>query len=136
VAALRMACSLWHELGAPYQIARTRALLARAYRELDDHDGAEREAAAAREFFAKVGAEPDLRAIDGDDVPPAGLTVRELEVLRAVATGASNREVAEALFISEKTVARHLANIFTKIGVASRAAATAFAFDHGITTRR
>jgi DNA-binding CsgD family transcriptional regulator len=131
VAALRLACTAWHELDAPYEVARTRVLLAAAYAALDDHDAAARERAAARECFARVGAIPELRALEEEpDAPPAGLTAREVEVLRQVATGASNREIADALFISEKTVARHLSNIFTKIGVASRSAATAFAFDH------
>jgi DNA-binding NarL/FixJ family response regulator len=63
-----------------------------------------------------------------------GLTARQIEVLRLVAGGRSNREVAAELYLSEKTVSRHLTNIFTKIGVSSRAAATAFAYEHGVVT--
>jgi DNA-binding NarL/FixJ family response regulator len=59
-----------------------------------------------------------------------GLTAREVQVLRLIAGGHSNREIADALFISEHTVARHVQNIFAKLSVSSRAAATAFAYSH------
>jgi DNA-binding CsgD family transcriptional regulator len=129
---LRLAFASWQELGVPYEVARTRALLARAYRMLGDDDAAAREAAAARKAFAEVGADPDLRALDAVDAPPGGLTRREVEVLRLVAAGQSNREVAAALVISEKTAARHVANIYAKLGISSRSAATSFAHEHAL----
>jgi DNA-binding NarL/FixJ family response regulator len=121
---LRMAASAWQELDAPYETARVRVLLAEAYRSLDDGAAADRELAAANAAFAKLGVGPGAEAKSA----PGGLTERELEVLRLVAMGKSNAEVAAELFLSAKTVARHLSNIFTKIGVSSRAAATAWAY--------
>ena len=140
LSALRMACSRWGELDAPYEQARCRVLLGRAYEQLDDHDGAARELAAARTCFERLGAATDLAALAPGDEPGATaaatddipLSPRELEVLRIVATGRTNREIAERLYLSEKTVARHVSNIFTKLGVSSRAAATAYAFSHGL----
>jgi DNA-binding NarL/FixJ family response regulator len=129
---LRLAVSTWQEFDVPYEVARTRALLAQAYRMLDDDDAAARESAAARRLFARVHADPDLRALDASDAPPGGLTRREVEVLRLVATGQSNREVAAGLVISEKTVARHIANIYAKLGISSRSAATSFAYEHAL----
>jgi DNA-binding CsgD family transcriptional regulator len=133
--ALRLASGVWQEIDAPYDMARCRVLLAEAYRQLDDRDAADRELAAARACFERLGAAADLRALDGDAPPsPGGLTSRELEVLRLVANGRTNREIAAALVISEKTVARHVANIFTKLGVSSRSAATAYAFANALVT--
>jgi DNA-binding NarL/FixJ family response regulator len=132
LAALRASCTIWHELGVPYEAARTAVLLADAYDALDDHDGATRERAAARDCFEQLGAAADLRALDGEARPSFGLTPRELEVLRLVAEGLRNRDIATTLFLSEKTVARHVSNIFTKLGVPSRAAATSFAYEHGL----
>jgi ATP/maltotriose-dependent transcriptional regulator MalT len=137
LASLRAGLADWSELDAPYEGARTRVLLADAYDQLGDHDTAERERAAARACFERLGAVAELRSMDeGRGVPAApdthGLTARELEVLRLVATGRSNREIAGDLVISEKTVARHVANIFTKLGVSSRSAATAFAYAHDL----
>jgi DNA-binding CsgD family transcriptional regulator len=129
---LRTAVSLWQGLDAPYEAARTRVLLAQAYRALDDDDAAVRECAAARACFERLGADADLRALDASPGVECGLSPRELEVLRLVATGLSNREIAETLVLSEKTVARHLSNIFTKLAVSSRSAATAYAFSHGL----
>ncbi|MET1000843.1 MAG: LuxR C-terminal-related transcriptional regulator [Acidimicrobiia bacterium] len=129
---LRAAFSLWHELDAPYEVARLQVLLAQAYRLLNDEDAAVREYALARSCFARLGALPDLRALEGGGVPPRGLTARELEVLKLIATGQTNRDVADALYISDKTVARHLANLYVKLGVSSRAAATAFAYEHDL----
>jgi DNA-binding NarL/FixJ family response regulator len=92
-----------------------------------------RECAAARSAFERIGAVADLRALDaGPEASPCGLTSREVEVLRLVAGGRTNREIAAALYISEKTVARHISNIFTKLEVSSRSAATAFAYEHKI----
>jgi DNA-binding CsgD family transcriptional regulator len=136
VKVLRQAWSAWHELGAPYDAAVTRVLIGRACRSLDDHDTAELEFGAARWTFDQLGARPDvarvaaLSARQGRDDVPGRLTRREVEVLRLVATGRTNRAIAGDLFLSEKTVARHVANIFTKIDVSSRAAATAYAYEH------
>jgi ATP/maltotriose-dependent transcriptional regulator MalT len=128
---LRSALTDWARLDVPYEAARCRVLLARACQEVGDGETAVLELAAAREVFDGLGARHDLAMIDrGRKRPtaPAGLTPREVEVLGLVATGASNREIAAELVLSEKTVARHVANIFVKIGVSSRAAATAFAY--------
>jgi DNA-binding CsgD family transcriptional regulator len=133
--ALSDACRMWTELEAPYEVGRVRLLLARAFSLLDDQDSADLELDAARVLFERLGAARDLAAIEelaGSRSQPGGLSRRETEVLGLVATGRTNREVAESLFISEKTVARHVSNIFTKLGVSSRTEATAFAFKHGI----
>jgi DNA-binding CsgD family transcriptional regulator len=132
--ALRAAWSAWQDIPAPYHAARCRVLIALACRALGDEDTAELELHAARWAFDELGAAPDVTTVDRlvrrppKDPRPGGLTLREVEVLRAVATGATNRSIAETLFLSEKTVARHVANIFTKLGVTSRSAATAFAY--------
>lgn len=137
LAGLRRALSIWNELGAPYEAARARVLVAAACRALGDEDTAALERAAARATFEAVGAA--ILRVDGDSagaeagpVDTHGLTGRELEVLRIVAQGKSNREVAVELVISERTVARHVQNIFVKLGVSSRTAASAFAFSHGL----
>jgi DNA-binding CsgD family transcriptional regulator len=129
---LRAAFAQWQELDMPHEAARTRVLLADAYRALHDDDAAARECDAARSCFAALGALPDLRALDDDCIPPGGLTARELEVLKLIATGRTNRDIADALYISEKTVARHLANMYVKLDVSSRAGATAYAYEQGI----
>jgi ATP/maltotriose-dependent transcriptional regulator MalT len=131
---LRQASVAWQELEAPYEVARARLLIALACRELGDEDAFALELDAARSAFEKLGATPDLAAVvaltgSGDT---HGLTDRELDVLRLVASGKSNKEIAAALVISEHTVARHLQNIFTKLDVPSRTAAGAFAFEHGL----
>jgi DNA-binding CsgD family transcriptional regulator len=133
--ALRRGCVAWGELEAPYEAARAGMLLALACEALGDMDAADAELARAREAFARLGAAPDVARIDAlrGGAPAAhGLTARELEVLALVAAGKSNREIAAALVISEHTVARHLQNIFAKLGVPSRTAATAFAFAHDL----
>ncbi|MDQ4503143.1 helix-turn-helix transcriptional regulator [Sinomonas sp. ASV322] len=136
VATLREASLAWHDLGMPYPEARTRAALGRCYAALEDDDAAALEVEAARATFERLGAAPDLAALPGHAPSSSGpLTARELDVVRLVAKGLTNRAVAEELVLSEKTVARHLANIYTKLGVASRAAATAYAYDHGIVER-
>jgi DNA-binding CsgD family transcriptional regulator len=133
---LRGARQTWHALEAPYEVARTRVLIAHACRELGDEDGRALELETARAAFEELGAAPDLARVKSHLAPaePAdhGLSRRELEVLRLVAAGESNRQIAAALVISEHTVARHVQNIFTKLRVSSRAAATAFAFEHGL----
>jgi DNA-binding CsgD family transcriptional regulator len=129
--ALRHACRTWQELDAPYEVARTRALIGLACERLGDEESAELELDAAREVFERLGAAPDLARLGSlTGAAPHGLSARELEVLRHVAAGKTNREIAEELVVSEHTVARHLQNIFTKLGVSSRTAATAFAFEH------
>jgi DNA-binding NarL/FixJ family response regulator len=133
---LRRAFEVWQRIPAPYIAARLRVSVARALCALGDDDGAELEISAARQVFERLGAAGDLRALDGFDAPPPtdrhGLTVRELEVLRLLATGKTNKVIALELFLSEKTVDRHVSNIFVKLRVTSRAAATAFAYEHGI----
>ena len=131
---LRDACQRWRELSADYHASKVCVLLARAYAELGDADAAQRELDAAVMVFERLGASWDARAVSGLGYP-GGLTGREVEVLALVATGKSNREVAGSLVLSEKTVARHLSNIFTKLNVSSRTEAAAYAFDHGLATR-
>jgi ATP/maltotriose-dependent transcriptional regulator MalT len=136
-AVLREAWQTWQALDAPYETARVRLLTARACRQLGDHDTAELELAAARTVFEALEAAPALAEVevlsrDPGRTTPGGLTPREVEVLQLVATGATNREVADRLVISEKTVARHLSNTFTKLGISSRSAATAWAYEHGL----
>jgi DNA-binding CsgD family transcriptional regulator len=134
---LREAWGGWREVGAPYESAVVRVLMARAHRALGDQDAAEMELEAAEWVFDQLGAVPDVRRVRSlsSRAPEPGdglLTHREVEVLRLVATGLTNRAVAAELFLSEKTVARHLSNIFAKVGVNSRAAATAYAFRNGL----
>ncbi len=132
---LRQSWTQWRELDAPYESARVRLAMAEAHRLLGDRDSAELELEAAGWVFDHLGAVPDLervRRLSIRSAPAGPLTGREAEVLRLVATGVTNRTVAARLFISEKTVARHLSHIFTKIGVSSRAAATAYAYEHGL----
>jgi DNA-binding NarL/FixJ family response regulator len=133
---LRRAFRVWHEVGAPYIAARLRLLIAGACRARGDRDTAALELGLAREVFERLGAAPDLAALglDGADrrAVPAGLSPRELEVLRLVASGKTNKSIAKQLYLSEKTVDRHVSNIFAKANVASRAAATAFAYQHGL----
>lgn len=134
---LREAWRTWQRLDAPYDAARVRLRLARSCRELDDHETADMELDAARPVFQQLGAAPALREAGEltrsvDRSAPGGLTPREVDVLRLVVTGATNREIAATLVISEKTVARHLSNMFTKLGIHSRAAATAWAYEHDL----
>ena len=134
---LRRALRTWYEVGAPYIAARVRVLVARACRAHGDRDTARRESDLAREVFERLGAAPDLAALDGDDeeserVSRGPLSARELEVIRLLATGKTNKLIAKQLFLSEKTVDRHVSNIFRKVNVSSRAAATAYAFERGL----
>ena len=136
-AALRRAWIAWHELDAPYETARVRLRMAEACRQLGDHDTAGMELDSARRIFEQLGATPDLARVlqlaEPDAAEPAmGLTAREIEVIRLMATGATNREIADTLVISEHTARRHMQNIFAKIDVSSRAAATAFAYEHDL----
>lgn len=134
---LRRAWAIWHELDVPYEAARCRVLVARACRALGDEASASMELDAARTAFAELGAAPDLarldslaRAIADDAFGP--LTAREVEVVRLVAAGKTNRAVADELYLSEKTVERHLSNVFVKLAIRSRAALTAYAYEHAL----
>jgi DNA-binding NarL/FixJ family response regulator len=135
--ALRRACTRYQEFDATHDAARVRVHIGLAYRALGDDDSAEMELDAARTVFERLGAAPDLTRVEelsrsAVSETAAGLTPREVEVLRLVATGKTNRAIAADLFLSEKTVARHVSNIFTKLGVSSRSAATAYAYQHDL----
>jgi DNA-binding NarL/FixJ family response regulator len=132
---LRRAWRLWHDLGAPYDAARVRLLAAEACARLGDTDGAEMELDAARSVLHDLGAPAEPRWPRPPRTDESALTTRETEVLVHVARGLTNREVAAQLFISDKTVARHLSNVFAKLDLASRAAATAWAYEHGVVHR-
>jgi DNA-binding CsgD family transcriptional regulator len=132
---LHLSMRIATSVDAPYEIARARVLIGRVFRELGDEDSATTELTAALGTLRSLGTEPLAQEAERLLVGnlPAGLTLREVEVLRLVAAGKSTPAIASELFISEKTVARHLSNIFTKIGVASRTAAAAYAFEHHLT---
>jgi DNA-binding CsgD family transcriptional regulator len=133
LASLRRAGDVWQELQAPYEAARVRELVGRACRALGDEDTAALELEAARAVYAELGAMPDLSRVNsstGAERGAHGLTERELEVLRHLASGETNKAIAAGLVLSERTVDRHVSNIFAKLGVSSRAAATAFAYEH------
>jgi DNA-binding NarL/FixJ family response regulator len=137
IVSLRTAWTVWCELDTPYEAARARVLIGLACRELGDDDTATMELDIARRAFSQLGAAPDIARLDALVAPSqptdaAGLTGREVEVIELIAAGKTNRQIAEALFISEKTVARHVSNIFTKLAVSSRSAATAYAYRHGL----
>jgi DNA-binding CsgD family transcriptional regulator len=133
---LRPALEIWQELEAPYEVARARELIGLACRALGDEEAAKLELDAARATFEELRAAPDSARVAASIAPAGtsrhGLSARELEVLRLVAAGRSNREIAVKLVISEHTVARHLQNIFGKLDVSSRTAAASFAFEHGL----
>jgi DNA-binding CsgD family transcriptional regulator len=146
---LRTALAVWQRLDAPYIVARVRVLLSQACRELGDADGAALEQAAARAIFERLGALPDLGALaaDGGGAKPGSadarekqsspstqhkLSPRELEVLRCVAAGKTNKQIARQLGVSDKTIDRHVSNIFAKLDLSTRAAATAYAYEHGL----
>ncbi|OFW14860.1 MAG: hypothetical protein A3F70_04020 [Acidobacteria bacterium RIFCSPLOWO2_12_FULL_67_14] len=136
---LRHARDAWQRAGAPYLSARIRLVMARAFQALGDTDGAVLEVDAAKKVFVQLGAAPDVAAIEAMAAPapagtrptsPHGLSARELGVLLLVASGKTNKAIADALFLSEKTVDRHVSNIFVKLDVPTRAAATAWAYQH------
>ncbi len=129
---LQKALRYWNTLNLPYESACTRELKGLVYLEMDDKDNSDAELMAARWLFEQLGAIPDLerinRLFDREENPETrGLTLRELQVLRLVASGKTNKSIAGELFISERTVDRHVSNIFNKLGVSSRVEATAFA---------
>ena len=126
---------LYRDLKLPYEMAYARMLLGEASRAAGDEDRARLEFDAARSAFEQLAAKRDSRRVTVllSNAPPAGgLSARETEVLRLVAAGKTNKHIAAELSLSEHTISRHLQNIFTKLGVNSRAAATAFAFEHGL----
>jgi DNA-binding CsgD family transcriptional regulator len=134
---LRGAWRLWQELGVPYEAARCRVLIGSACRALGDEPSALMDFEAAHAEFLDLGAAPAAAwaasLMRTDAAANAGpLTPRESEVLRLVASGAGNRAIAGELYLSEKTVARHISNIFLKLGLSSRAAATRYAYEHGL----
>jgi DNA-binding NarL/FixJ family response regulator len=135
LADLRAAWTAWQELEAPYEAARVRVLLGLACRALGDEDAAALELEAAARVFQRLEAVPDAErtaALMRPQAPNAGspLTSRELEVIKLVAGGKTNRAIAQQLAISERTVDRHVANILRKLDVSTRSAATAYAYDH------
>jgi DNA-binding NarL/FixJ family response regulator len=135
IARLRAACAACQELGLPYEAARTQVVIGTATREAGDEDTARLELGAALATFVRLGARLDAQRVEALvdlDRQPTPLTEREVEVLRLVARGCTNREVGAELFLSEHTVARHLSNTFAKVGATSRAAATAYAYEHGL----
>ena len=137
LADLRESWSLWLELQAPYEASRARFLVGLACRQLGDEENALQELVAARETFKRLGAPVDLSRVDAELPKGASqgaglLTEREVQVLRLIASGTTNRGIAGKLKISEKTVARHVSNIFTKLDLSSRSAATAYAYDHNL----
>ena len=130
---LRKSAALWRQQDAPYEAARVRVQIGRALAVLGDDVSSSAELAAARRIFVELETLPAIAEVDrltSTADPPGGLTVREAEVLRLVASGQSNAQIAAQLVLSEKTVARHLSNIFTKLDVGSRTAAAAYAFEH------
>jgi DNA-binding CsgD family transcriptional regulator len=136
---LRQGWTLWRELGVPFEAARCRTLVGQACRASGDDDSAEMDFEAAHAEFLALGAAPaaawaaSLQYTPAHDARPGPLTPRELEVLRLVASGMANRAIAGELYLSEKTVARHVSNILLKLGLQSRVAATKYAYDHGLT---
>lgn len=134
---LRRAFELWREIEAPYEAGRVRALIGQACRALGDNETGELELDAARAIFERLGAAPELArllALDKDIIAPGQhvLTPRELQVLRLIAAGRTNKAIAAELFLSERTIDRHVSNIFGKLNVPSRAAATARAYEHNL----
>jgi len=133
---LRSAWRAWLELDAPYEAARARVLIGQARAALGDTENASLELEGARSVFDELGAAHDVELVDSlagsGPSETYGLTARELEVLSLAAAGKSNREIAAELMISEHTARRHLQNIYSKLGVSSRAAATAFGLRHGL----
>lgn len=131
----RRAFEAWQDIDAPYLAARARLLRAQACRAVGDGEGAEMELEAAKAEFERLGAAPDLARIEGMSQSewsgrPHGLTARELQVLRLVAAGKTNKAVAAELSLSERTIDRHVSNIFNKLDVPTRAAATGYAYRH------
>ena len=141
LAALRSALRAWQQLDVPYELARTRLLVGLACRQLGDEDAAKLELMAARDTLTALGAGPELARLESlaaleEPLDLRGLTERELEVLRHLAAGKTNKAIAAELVLSERTVDRHVSNIFAKLGVSTRAAATAYAYEHELVSGR
>jgi DNA-binding CsgD family transcriptional regulator len=141
LAELRRASTIWHEINVPYEIGRVHLHIGLACRQLGDVDSGRLELERSRRIFAHLGATTDLERVETLLQKAAtgsndGLTAREIEVLQLIASGRTNRRIAADLHISEKTVARHVSNIFTKLNVSSRAGATAYAFQHKLVSDR
>jgi DNA-binding CsgD family transcriptional regulator len=135
LAPLRRSFEAWLEVEAPYEAARVRVLMGLACRLIGDDEAGGLEIGAARAEFERLGAAPEIARLDTIDkaassAPPQGLTQRELQILRSIASGKTNKEIAADLFLSERTIDRHVSNILCKLDVPSRAAATAFAYKH------
>jgi DNA-binding NarL/FixJ family response regulator len=133
----RKALAVWVQVKAPYEAARVRVLTAVACRSLGDHDGASMKLDTACAAFRQLGAAPDLARVEAllnkkNIAPSHGLTPREVEVIRLVAAGKTNKVIARELHVSVRTVDRHLENVFTKLNLTSRAAATAYAYRHNL----
>ena len=133
---LRRAWTAWQAIDTPYEAARTRVAMGLACRHIADEESAQMEFDAARWIFHQLGAGPELVRVEElarrRPAPAGVLTAREEQVLRLVATGKTNRMIAADLVLSDKTVARHVSNIFGKLGLTSRSAATAYAYEHGL----
>jgi DNA-binding CsgD family transcriptional regulator len=136
LAELRRAWATWRDLDAPHRAAQVRVLIGAACRRIGDEDAAAMEFDAAREVFERLGAAPAMESVaryaGSRAARPGGLSHREIEILRLIASGRTNRAIADELAISEKTVARHVSNILNKLDVSSRAAATAYAYEHDV----
>jgi DNA-binding CsgD family transcriptional regulator len=136
LAPLRRSCASWQQLDAPYEAAKARVLIGTACRALGDDESAAMEVDAARRVFERLGAAPDLARLNlhSPSLPTAagGLTSREVEVLRLVAAGETNKAIAASLVISEHTVARHVQNMLQKLGFSSRASLAVFAVERGL----
>jgi DNA-binding CsgD family transcriptional regulator/tetratricopeptide (TPR) repeat protein len=135
--ALRNSWTIWLQLATPYEAARTQVLISSTLRHLGENESARQELAHARQHFASLGAAGDVSRVDrllekDTRKPDSPLSTRELQIVKLVASGITNRAIADKLNISEKTVARHLSNIFTKLDLTSRTAATAYAYDHDL----
>jgi DNA-binding NarL/FixJ family response regulator len=138
---LRQAWMDWQEIEAPWEAGRVRVLLGMACRALGDEETARLEFDAARRVFERLGAAPDVARVNGLRAPSAAagdgtLTSRERQILALIARGMTNRAIADALTISDRTVDRHVSNILTKLDVPSRSAATAYAYEHGLVQQR
>jgi DNA-binding CsgD family transcriptional regulator len=134
---LHGAADIWRNLETPYEEAHTCLLMATICERRGDRDGRRLELDTARRLFKELNAEPCLARIAEQSghatrQSVGSLSEREVQVLRLLAAGKTNREIAEELFISDKTVARHVSNIFDKLGVSSRSGATAWAYQHNL----
>jgi len=138
---LRQAWMDWQEIDAPWQAARVRVLLGLTCRALADEETAQLEFEAAQRVFERLGAAPDLARVQAlqatsDSSTDRTLTARERQILALIATGMTNRAIADALAISNRTVDRHVSSILTKLDLRSRAAATAYAYERGLVHQR